>query len=251
MLKRRIIPVELLSGDRLIKTVGFERPRDVGDPVKSSKVYSDQDADELVLLHIGREERDINRFVAIVARVAEQCYVPLAAGGGISVYEDARRLIEAGADKVVINSAAYANPQLITQVAHSFGRQAVVIGIDVKRSGHGYQLFSDSGRKQEAVLLAQHISDVEQAGAGELFIQDIDRDGTMQGFDVNFIKDVVKLSTVPVIACAGAGNFMHLKDALDAGADAVACGSLFNFGDNNPLRAKAFLKNHGIALKRI
>jgi imidazole glycerol-phosphate synthase subunit HisF len=251
MLKRRIIPVELLSGGRLVKPVAFGAARDVGDPVKSSKVYSDQDADELVLLHIDRDKRDMDDFVRVVGAIATQCYVPLTAGGAVSTYEDARRLFEAGADKVVINSKAYVDTKLISDVAFAFGRQAVVIGIDVRTSGSGYDLYSDCGRKREHVSLADHINTVQAAGAGELMIQDIERDGMMAGYNLDFIRDVVKLSNVPVITGTGAGNFLHMKEAFDAGADAVACGSLFNFGDNNPLRAKAFLKNHGIPLKRI
>lgn len=251
MLKRRIIPVELLSGGRLVKPVTFGAARDVGDPVKSSKVYSDQDADELVLLHIDRETREMDDFVRIVEVVATQCYVPLTAGGGVSRYEDARRLFEAGADKVLINSCAYENTKLISDVAFAFGRQAVVVGIDVRSSAGNHDLYSDCGRKRQFASLEDHIKAVQIAGAGELMVQDIERDGTMAGYNLDLIRDVVKLSNIPVITGTGAGNFLHLKEAFDAGADAVACGSLFNFGDNNPLRAKAFLKNHGIPLKRI
>lgn len=251
MLKRRIIPVQLLNRGRLIKTVGFEAPRDVGDPVKSSQVYSDQDADELVLLNIDRDSHSIDELVRIVGKVATECYVPLTAGGGVKSHEDARRLLEAGADKVLINSEAYVRPELITEVSSSFGRQAVVVGIDVRHANDNAVLYSNCGRKQQFVSLQNHIATVEAAGAGEIFIQEIDRDGTMGGYDIGLIRTVVRLSNVPVIAGSGPGNFMHLKEAFDAGADAVACGSLFNFGDNNPLRAKAYLKNHGIALKRI
>jgi imidazole glycerol-phosphate synthase subunit HisF len=251
MLKRRIIPVELLSGGRLIKPVAFGAGRDVGNPIKSSRVYSDQDADELVLLHIDRNHRDMDAFVRIVGEVATQCYVPLTAGGGVKAYEDARRLIEAGADKVLINSAAYETPQLLSDIAYSFGRQAVVVGVDVRVEGGQFTLYSECGNKRQHVSLEDHITAVESAGAGELFIQDIERDGAMAGYNIELVRHVVALSRVPVISGAGAGNFMHLKEAFDAGSDAVACGSLFNFGDNNPLRAKAFLKNYGIPLKRI
>lgn len=251
MLKRRIIPIELLWGDRLVKTRAFDAPRDVGDPVKSSKVYSDQDADELVLLQIDRDDRHPEQLVDAVRRIAEHCFVPFTVGGGIARIEDAAPLFEAGADKVLVNSAAYCHPQVILAIAERYGRQAVVVGIDVLTEGGDYVLYSDRGRQREAVALEAHIAAVVAAGAGELMVQSIERDGVMEGYDLTLLKRVVACSPVPVIATAGAGHFLHLKEAFDAGVDAAACGSLFNFGDNNPLRAKAFLKNHGIPLKRI
>lgn len=251
MLKRRIIPVELLSAGRLVKTRGFENPRDVGDPVKSSKVYSDQDADELMLLHVDRNGQDIERLVATVSQVAEHCFVPLTAGGGISSVSDAARLFKAGADKVLINSAAYRNTGLIREISSRFGRQAVVVGIDVRKEHDEYVLISKCGDLRERPLLEEHISAVAAAGAGEIFIQRIEFDGAMQGYDLTLLRRSVAVSPIPLIAASGAGNFLHLKQAFDIGVDAAACGSLFNFGDNNPLRAKAFLKNYGIPLKRV
>lgn len=251
MLKRRIIPIELLSGGRLVKTCVFGAPRDVGDPVKSSMVYSDQDADELMLLHIDREGRRMAVLVDTVARIAEHCFVPLTAGGGIKRLEDADPLFVAGADKVLVNSVAYQEPGVLTDIADRYGRQAVVAGIDVRVEDGSFVLYSDCGRVREQVTLDDHISAVIAAGAGELMIQSIDRDGIMDGYDIGLLKQVVAAATVPVIAAAGAGHFLHLKEAFDAGSAAAACGSLFNFGDNNPLRAKAFLKNYGIPLKRL
>lgn len=251
MLKRRIIPIELLSDGRLVKTRGFAAPRDVGDPVKSSKVYSDQDADELVLLQIDREDRKVTALVETVGRIAEHSFVPLTAGGGISSTEDAAELFAAGADKVLVNTLAYRDPAVLTAISSRFGRQALVVGIDVRIENSAAVLYSDCGRTCEAVSLEGHISAVVAAGAGELMVQSIDRDGMMEGYDLDLLRRVVAASPVPVIVAAGAGHFLHLKEAFEAGADATACGSLFNFGDNNPLRAKAFLKNHGIPLKRI
>lgn len=251
MLKRRIIPIELLDTGRLVKTVGFGSPRDVGDPVKSSKVYSDQDADELVLLNICRENRCITPLVGAVTRIAEHCFVPLTVGGGISCTQDAGLLFAAGADKVLINSAAYATPELISDIAAIFGSQAVVVGIDVRAESGLLALYSDCGRCREGESLEVHIAKIVQAGAGEIMIQSIDNDGKMNGYDLDLLGAVVSLSSLPIIMAGGAGDFMHLKQAFDAGSDAAACGSLFNFGDNNPWRAKAFLKNYGIPLKRI
>jgi cyclase len=177
--------------------------------------------------------------------------VPLTAGGGIAHLEHAARLFEAGADKIVVNSAAYHSPNLLTAIAARYGRQALVVGIDVREEQDTYTLHSDCGRSREAVTLEEHIAAVIAAGAGELMVQSIERDGVMQGYDIGLLRRIVAASSVPVIAASGAGNFQHLKEAFEVGADAAACGSLFNFGDNNPLRAKAFLKNYGVPLKRI
>jgi imidazole glycerol-phosphate synthase subunit HisF len=251
MLKRRIIPIELLWSNRLVKTRAFDSPRDVGDPVKSSKVYSDQDADELVLLQIDRDDRRPEQLVDAVRRIAKHCFIPFTVGGGITNIEDAASLFEAGADKVLLNSVTYRHPKVISAIAERYGRQAVVVGIDVLAVGRDYIVYSDRGRQSEAVSLEAHIAAVVAAGAGELLVQSIKCDGVMEGYDLALIKRVIACSPIPVIVAGGAGHFLHLKEAFEAGADATACGSLFNFGDNSPLRAKAFLKNHGIALKRI
>ncbi|MGP1609845.1 MAG: imidazole glycerol phosphate synthase subunit HisF, partial [Burkholderiales bacterium] len=215
------------------------------------QVYSDQDADELVLLNIDREHRDVEALVEVVARIARECFVPFTVGGGIRSLEDAARLFAAGADKVLINSAAYSQLDLITEIGNRYGQQAVVVGIDARSVAKDFVLFSNCGRHHEGVSLSEHVAKVVAAGAGEIMIQSINRDGTMVGYDLSLLRAVIALSHVPVIVAGGAGDFMHLKHAFDAGTDAAACGSLFNFGDNNPLRAKAFLKNYNIPLKRI
>jgi len=251
MLKRRIIPVELLLDGRLVKTRAFSAPRDVGDPVKSSKVYSDQDADELLLLHINRDERRVATLIDVVEQIAEYCFVPLTVGGGITTVEEAALLFDAGADKVLVNSIAYSEPQTLAAIAERYGSQAVVVGIDVRSEGDAYVLYSDCGRRREVATLDEHMATVATSGAGELMVQSIDRDGVMGGYDLDLLRQVMACSSLPVIAASGAGNFMHLKEVFDAGVDAAACGSLFNFGDNNPLRAKAFLKNYLVPLKRV
>lgn len=254
MVKKRIIPTQLLLDGRLVKTTQFGSYRDVGDPVKSSRVYSDQDADELVFLNINRQHRSVQPLIALLHRVSEVVFMPLAVGGGISSLADAELLIKNGADKVVVNSLAYRSPEILVQVAEKFGCQALIVSIDVRHDAeHGsYQLFSDCGRSPEPVGLEEHVANVIKNGAGELLIYSIDRDGMMNGYDIPLIKRVMTISSVPVIACGGAGNYTHMKDAfLETGVDALACGSIFNFGDNNPLRAKAFLSNYAISPKTI
>jgi cyclase len=251
VLKKRIIPIQLLSGSRLVKTTRFATPRDVGDPLMSSKVYSDQDADELILLSIGRLDESFDTLVSTVEKIAKECFVPLSVGGGISSVSHARQLFSAGADKIIINSITYDNPKLITEIASLAGTQAVVVGIDAQLIDAKYILRSHGARIAQTVSLSDHMSQIIALGAGEIMIQSIDNDGAMQGYDINLIKKVIYQSTVPVIAAGGAGVFAHLNEAFEVGASAVACGSLFNFGDNNPLRAKAFLSNLGVPLKRI
>ena len=166
--------------------------------------------------------------------------------------KDAEELFSAGADKVLINSNAYSNPNLITQITDVAVSQAVVIGIDVlTKTENEYELYSESSLKYENVTLSEHINKVRSHGAGEIMIQSINQDGMMSGYDLNLLKKTCSFSSVPVIAAGGAGSFNHLLDALNTGVDAVACGSMFNFGDNNPLRAKAFLNNYDIPLKTI
>lgn len=253
MVKKRIIPVQLLLDNRLVKTVQFNDYRDVGDPVMSSKVYSNQDADELVFLNINREERTIAPLIQLIEKVSEVCFMPLALGGGIRTAADAAALIHNGADKVVVNSQCYHQPEMIEEIAGKFGAQAVVVSIDCRKERDGaYGLYSDCGRRRQNIVLQDHVRRIIQHGAGEIFINSIDRDGTMEGYDLDLIRQVKEVATVPVIGCGGAGTFVHMRDAfLTTDVSALACGSLFNFGDNNPLRAKAFLKNYDIPLKII
>jgi cyclase len=252
MLKKRIIPVELLNRGRLVKTVAFGSYRDVGDPLKSSQVYSDQDADELILLNIDRERRDVRETANYLRKITGKCFMPVAAGGGISTIDDAKLLFDSGADKVVVNSSAYISLQLLERIASRWGSQALVISMDVMRDVNGsYLLKSDCGRKAEDRNLFDHIQSMIKNGAGEILINSIDNDGMMNGYDCGLISVLRPVCSIPMIICGGAGGYPHLKDAFDLGVNAVACGSLFNFGDNNPLRAKAFLKNYNIPLKQV
>jgi cyclase len=250
VLKRRIIPVQLLSKGRLIKTSRFSNARDVGDPVSSSRVYNSQYADELVFLNIDRAERTIKPLIDLIDRVSKVCFMPLAIGGGIRNVDDASELIRSGADKVILNTACFVDPSTISRTADRFGSQAIIAAIDVTgESGH-YLVRSDCGRCEEAVVLEDHIKNCIAAGAGEILIQSIDRDGLMNGFDLDLLRLVRKVADVPFIALGGAGNYEHLREAfVEGGVSATACGSLFNFSDSNPMRAKAFLSNHGLEFK--
>jgi cyclase len=252
MLKKRIIPIQLLMNDHLVKSKQFTDFRNVGDPVKSSSVYNSQYADELILLNIDRNSTDIEKLAKYIKRIAEVCFMPLSIGGGIRSFEDAQFLIKNGADKVVINSLAYTRPEILKKIADNYGTQALIVGIDVRQNGAEYKLYSHCGIRHEPVDLLEHIKNCIANGAGEIFIQSIDNDGMTQGYDINLIKFVHDNVDVPVIAAGGSGNYEHLKEVfLKTDVSAVACGSLFNFSDSNPIRAKAFLRNYDIPFKEV
>ncbi|MBJ3785064.1 imidazole glycerol phosphate synthase cyclase subunit [Devosia sediminis] len=254
MLKKRIIPIQLLNGGRLVKSIEFGGFRDVGDPVKSSSVYNSQFADELILLNVAREPRSIASLLDVVVEVSKVSFMPLAIGGGIASSHDAAALIRNGADKVVMNTVAYRNLNVITETANRFGSQAVIVSIDVRwdPSMNDYVLYSNCGMTTEHVTLEQHIGRVIGAGAGEIMVQSIDRDGSMSGFDTKLINRAMAVSPAPVIGAGGSGNYDQLREAfLETGVSALACGSLFNFSDSNPLRAKAFLANYGLPFKKV
>ena len=178
--------------------------------------------------------------------------MPLTLGGGIATTEDAAMLIKNGADKIAINSAAYDNPEIISQIADSFGAQAVLLSIDLRwdELERRHVLYSDCGRVRQGVSLEEHVARCVEMWAGEVFVQSIDRDGTMSGYDLELVRAVSSVASVPVIAGGGSGNYDHLKEAFQAGGvTAVACGSLFNFSDSNPIRAKAYLANHDLPFK--
>ncbi|WP_448552042.1 imidazole glycerol phosphate synthase subunit HisF [Thalassotalea montiporae] len=252
MLKKRIIPLMLLLDERLVKTVQFDSWRDVGDPVKSASVYNSQYTDELVLLNIARHSRSIDQLAELIPEIAKVSFMPLSVGGGINRFDDAAYLINQGADKIIVNSAAYSTPELITQIADKFGRQAVIVSIDTKHQDSQHVLYSHCGQQAESISLEQHINTCQQAGAGEFMIQSIDHDGMMSGFDLELLNQVVAISKVPVIGCSGSGDYQHLKQAfVETGVSALGCGSLFNFSDSNPIRAKNYLTNYNLAFKQV
>lgn len=256
MLKTRIIPVLLLKDGRMVKGQKFTTFRDTGDPISAAKVYNYQDADELIFIDIeasNNAPNDRQYLYDLIEKVSEECFMPLTVGGGVNSIDDISALLNAGADKVLINSSAITNPELISEASSIFGSQCIVVGIDVKYENEQYILYSHcASRKIEETSLLEHLAKVTSLGAGEIVINSIDCDGMMKGYDINLLQLIVKNTSIPVIALGGAGNYANLFDALDLGnVHAVACASLFHFGDNNPLRAKAYLKNKGVNVKKI
>ncbi len=256
MLKTRIIPVLLLKNGRMVKGRKFTDFRDTGDPVSAAKVYNHQDADELVFIDIdasASDSKDRQVLYDLLEEVSEECFMPLTVGGGVDGIDDIRNLLSAGADKVLINTVAIENPNLIREGSEELGAQCIVVCIDVKKENDQYVIYSNcSGKRIENTDLIDHVKNMEALGAGEIVVNSIDNDGVMEGYDLDLLKQVRENTSLPVIALGGAGDFDDLLDALKiAKVHAVACASLFHFGDNNPLRAKAYLKNNGINIKKI
>ena len=237
MLRPRIIPVLLLRGDGLIKGIKFNHYQYVGDPINAVKIFSEKKADEILFLDIdaSREHRIIS--TELVRKVAEESYMPFGVGGGIKTIEDIRKLLGAGAEKVSINTALVESPNLVSEAANKFGSQSIVASIDVKRKWNGaYQIIILSGKKATGLDPIAFAAKMEKLGAGEIMINSIERDGTMQGYDLNIISQIAKSVNIPVIACGGARNIADLRDAIHIGeASAAAAGSLFVF--HGPKRA--------------
>jgi cyclase len=251
MLKRRVIPVLLLRGDRCVKGKGFAQYRDTGNPITATRVYNAQAADELIFLDIDATDHGRPPQLDVVEKVSEEAFMPFTFGGGIRTTADIRRALLAGADKVAITTAALEGPELVGAAAETFGTQCVVAGIDVRRNGDRLEVYTHSGRRRTEVDFVELVRNLDRRGAGEFLINSIDRDGMMQGYDLELVAIAARTTKKPVIACGGAGNYGHLVEAFRAGAHAVACASLFHFGDNNPPRVRAFLKNAGYPVKEI
>jgi len=250
MLKRRIIPLILWQDGRLVKTRQFGNSVVVGDLIKTCKVYSDQDADELIILNINEGGADFDEFLSSIEKLSREVMMPIAIGGGIGSVDSAERAFRSGADKVVVNSAHYDDPGLLGQISSRFGAQAVVVSVDYRVGSDGETFWAKGGKARKNVEIESHLKALSVQGFGELMVQAIDRDGMKVGYDLTFLARILGQLNMPVIVAGGAGNFEHLYDAFKLGADAVACGALFNFGDNNPQRAKAFLRNYGVPLKK-
>lgn len=253
MLAKRIIPCLDVTGGRVVKGTKFLDLRDAGDPVECAKAYDAQGADELVFLDITASSDDRATMVDVVARTAEQCFMPLTVGGGIRAVEDMRRMLLAGADKVSVNTAAIHNPELVRAGAEAFGSQCIVVAIDAKRNASGgWTVFTHGGRNAtelDAVVWARR---VEELGAGEILLTSMDADGTCAGYDLGLTAAVSEAVRIPVIASGGAGELDHLAEVLSVGkADAVLAASIFHFGAFTIPQAKAFLAERGVPVRAL
>ncbi len=250
MLKVRIIPTLLWKGLGLVKGVGFDSWRRVGPVLPAIKVYNVRDVDELVLLNIEANHDAQAPDYESVSDFADACFVPFTVGGGVRDTSQMQQLLRAGADKVSINTAAYDNPGLINEAARRFGAQCVVASIDVRADGAGWRCYSHSGTRDTGRNVVAWAEELVARGAGEILLTSIDRDGTMLGYDLALIAQVAQAVNVPVVASGGAGNYEHMRQAIqEAGASAVAAASMFHFTEQTPAQAKKALAAAGIAVR--
>jgi cyclase len=255
MLAKRIIPCLDVTAGRVVKGVNFVQLRDAGDPVEIARRYDGEGADELTFLDItaSSDARDI--LLHMIEAVAECVFIPLTVGGGVRKVEDVRRLLNAGADKISINTAAVLNPQLVAEASGRFGAQCIVVAIDARRRvagepARGWEVFTHGGRTPAGLDAVEWARRVTELGAGEILLTSMDRDGTKVGFDLELTRAVSDAVSVPVIASGGVGSLQHLADGIKIGrADAVLAASIFHYGEYTVREAKAFLAKQGIAMR--
>jgi cyclase len=252
MLAKRVIPCLDVSGGRVVKGVNFKELRDAGDPVELAKLYDGQGADELTFLDISASVEERNTTLEIVAKTAEQVFIPLTVGGGIRKAEDVNQLLRAGADKVSVNTAAIADPNLINQVADRFGDQVLVLSVDARRANtkSGFEVTTHGGTKSAGLDALDWVEESVKRGVGEILLNSMDADGTKNGFDIEMLKRVREICQVPIIASGGAGKLSDFPAALDAGADAVLAASVFHFGELTINEVKREIESAGYPVRR-
>ncbi|MFY4720470.1 imidazole glycerol phosphate synthase subunit HisF [Streptomyces sp. LaBMicrA B280] len=248
----RVIPCLDVDNGRVVKGVNFQNLRDAGDPVEMAKVYDAEGADELTFLDITASSGDRETTYDVVRRTAEQVFIPLTVGGGVRTAEDVDKLLRAGADKVGVNTAAIARPELIREIAERFGRQVLVLSVDARRTGSGsgsgsgsFEVTTHGGRRGTGIDAVEWAHRAAELGAGEILLNSMDADGTKDGYDLEMIAAVRKHVSVPVIASGGAGRLAHFPPAITAGADAVLAASVFHFGDLRIGEVKETLREAG------
>lgn len=250
MLTKRIIPCLDIKEGRTVKGVNFENIRDAGDPIELGALYAEQGADELVFLDISATTEERKTFASLVKEIARHINIPFTVGGGISTVADASRLLEAGADKISINSAAVRNPQLIDDLAKAYGSQFVVLAIDSKKITNTWTVHTHGGRQASEKKLFSWAEEGQKRGAGEILFTSMDHDGTKNGFAIDALSKLNQILSIPVIASGGAGNAGHFMDAFVLGkADAALAASIFHFGEVNIPELKKYLKDRNISIR--
>ena len=250
MLKNRIIPCLDVKNGRVVKGINFVDLKDAGDPVEQAKIYSDGGADEICFLDItaSNENRDI--IYDVVEKTSKKCFVPLTVGGGIRSLEDINKLLNCGADKVSINTAAVKNSKVVIDSSKKFGSQCIVVAIDAKKIGDRWEVFTHGGRKNSGIDVFEYADQMEKNGAGELLVTSMDRDGTQVGYDIDLMSKISSKVNIPVIASGGVGNLDHLVDGIKLGkASAVLAASIFHYGKYSVKEAKDYLDSKGIPVR--
>lgn len=251
-LTQRVIPCLDVTEGRVVKGVEFVNLRDAGDPVEMAAIYNREGADELVFLDITASSDSRDTMIDVVRRTADQVFIPLTVGGGIRTVDDIRGLLAAGADKISINTAALARPELISEGADVFGTQCITVAIDARNTGdQSWEVFTHGGRRPTGIDVIEWAGKVAELGAGEILLTSMDRDGTLSGYDTALLEGVSGAVNIPVIASGGAGTMEHFAEALEPGrADAVLAASLFHFGTMRIAEVKNYLHQHGIQVRR-
>lgn len=252
MLAKRIIPCLDVNAGRVVKGVNFVDLRDAGDPVEIARQYDQQGADEVTFLDITASSDARDLILPMIEAVADQVFIPLTVGGGVRTVEDVRRLLNAGADKISINTAAIQNPELIRDCAQKFGAQCIVVAIDAKRVGDHWEVFTHGGRNATGLDAIEWARRVAQLGAGEILLTSMDRDGTGKGFDLALTRAVSSAVNIPVIASGGVGSLNDLLEGVTEGAaDAVLAASIFHFGQHTIGQAKQFMADRGVCVRGV
>ena len=250
MLKNRIIPCLDVKNGRVVKGINFIDLKDAGDPVEQAKIYSDGGADEICFLDITASNENRDTIYEVVESTSKKCFVPLTVGGGIRSVEDINKLLNCGADKVSINTAAVQNPEIILESSKNFGSQCIVVAIDAKKNDDKWEVFTHGGRNNTGLDAIKFAKKMEDCGAGELLITSMDRDGTQRGYDNNLISEIEKSVNIPIIASGGVGNLKHLEEGITKGhANALLAASIFHYGKYSIMEVKNYLKSKQIPVR--
>ena len=250
MLKKRIIPCLDVKNGRVVKGINFVDLQDAGDPVEQAKIYSDGGADEICFLDITASNENRDTIYDVVEKTSKKCFVPLTVGGGVRSVEDINKLLNCGADKVSINTAAVQNPEVVVDSSKKFGSQCIVVAIDAKKNGDKWEIFTHGGRNSTGTDAIEFSKKMEDSGAGELLVTSMDRDGTQVGYDIELMSKISSTVNIPVIASGGVGNLDHLVDGIKLGnASAVLAASIFHYGKHSVKEAKEYLDSKGIPVR--
>ena len=249
MLKNRIIPCLDVKNGRVVKGINFVDLKDAGDPVEQAIIYSDGGADEICFLDITASNENRDTIYDVVKETSKKCFVPLTVGGGVRSVDDINKLLNCGADKVSINTAAVQNPGVVEESSKKFGSQCIVVAIDAKKNGNTWEIFTHGGRKETGINAIEFALQMEKSGAGELLVTSMDKDGTQSGYDIKLMKTISESVNIPVIASGGVGTLDHLVDGIKSGASAVLAASIFHYGTYSVNEAKQYLASKDIPVR--
>ena len=250
MLKKRIIPCLDVKNGRVVKGINFVDLQDAGDPVEQAKIYSDGGADEICFLDITASNENRDTIYHVVKETSKKCFVPLTVGGGVRSVEDINKLLNCGADKVSINTAAVQDSNVVLESSKKFGSQCIVVAIDAKKNGDKWDVYTHGGRNNSGLDALEFAKKMEDSGAGELLVTSMDRDGTQIGYDIELMKKISSMVNIPLIASGGVGNLDHMVEGIKEGnASAVLAASIFHYGKHSVIEAKKYLNSKGVPVR--